>query len=519
MKLSFTPLFTGAVLASAALAPIALAQEASPAATAEAAATAGSTATPDVPAKPAVPAKPVVPVLPKKPAAVASPAPSPSTKTAKEAGDEKETLALAKAAADELAASVEYQTAQAKRVEARGKIADRSKGEIGRARERATDLVKLQLTRVEKAALVVETAPEGLQVLLEEIVALSVIAQESASSIAEVRTHDDGTEDTLQEIASCFEEIGEKASSFVDELSEQAERQGANVDIRVNEDGSVHFRAGRGDDRVFYGSPVEIKEGETVNDAVSIGESVTVHGHVLGSAVALGGNVLVGKTGRIDGDASAVGGRITVEDGGRIEGEQVSLGPGAATALLTQFASPPAAPRPLGARIGMKLVMAAAEFLCFFLLGLLTITVIPRRIDLVAEGLTGHPVKSGALGMLASFLFFPLTILLFIIVIGIPFVPILWFGYFLCGFVGSVALALVIGRRIPSKTPLTSTGTLAAGAGLLVAVGLVPILGWLVWIFAGIFALGAALYTRFGQDRDQGSNNTAVPGTGISSIA
>jgi hypothetical protein len=239
---------------------------------------------------------------------------------------------------------------------------------------------------------------------------------------------------------------------------------------------------------------------------------------VRGSAVAIGGNVHVGKTGRVEGDASAVGGRITVDEGGKIDGERVALGPGAAGALLTQFAARPAPTLPLAARIGMSLVTAAAEFLCFFLLGLLTIAIIPRRVDLVAEGLSGHPFKSGAFGLLAGFLFFPLTLLLAVIVIGIPLIPILWFGYFLLSFVGYVSLAQLVGRRFPTSKPLTGTATFAMGAGLIVAVGLVPILGKLVWFFAGFFALGAALITRFGQDRSNGPA-AAVPGAGISSIA
>lgn len=509
----FAPLLTTAAVAAGALfAPLAQAQDTTPsAAPATTAAPAATPVPPVVPVAPVRPKKLVVPATPATPDKSASPSGTPA------AGPD---LELAKGAVEDLAAAVDYQIGQAKRVEARGKISTSQAGEISRARERATELVTLQLGRVQKAGVEVQADKAKLGVLVEEIAALRRIAGEVAESISEVRTHDDATEEALQDIARCFEAIAEKADGFAEELAVQAESNGM-VGIRIDHDGSVTIHHG-GDDRVSYGHPVEVKEGETVNDAVSIGESVTVNGHVRGSAVALGGDVRVGKTGRVDGDASAVGGRITVEDGGRIDGEQVSLGAGAAGALLTQFAKPaPEVPLPLPTRIGMRLVTAAAQFLCFFLLGLLTVTVIPRRVDVVAEGLAGHPVKAGAFGMLAAFLFVPITVLLFIIIIGWPIIPLVMLAYVVFGFVGFVALALLLGRRVPTKSALTTTGTLAIGAGLIVAVGLVPILGGMVWLFAGFFALGAALMTRFGQDRSNGDSNgdsAVVPG-GMSSIA
>lgn len=499
------PLFTTAAFATGALhVPAASAQGATPAAAPATTAAPARPAAARKAAAEATPAKPAEAAVPASPAATASPASAPN-------------LGLAKAAVEDLSAAVEYQIGQAKRVEARGKIAAAEAGEIRRARERASDLVALQLGRVQKTGADVQGGTAKLDVLVEEIAALRRVAGELGESIAEVRTHDDATEETLQEIAACFDEISDKADGFAEELSEEAVREGLALDISVGEDGSVRINAG-GDDRVAYGHPVEVKVGETVNDAVSMGDTVTVLGRVRGSAVAIGGDVLVGKTGHVDGDASAIGGRVVVEEGGHVEGEQVSLGPGAAGALLTQFARPtPSVPLPLPTRMGLRLVKAAAQFLCFFLLGLLTITVIPRRVDVVAEGLAEHPFKAGAFGMLAAFLAVPITVLLFVIIIGWPIIPLLMLAYVVFGFVGFVALALLVGRRIPTKSPLTSTGTLAVGAGLIVAIGLVPILGPLVWFFAGFFALGAALMTRFGQDRSNDQSPT-IPGE-ISSLA
>ena len=69
-----------------------------------------------------------------------------------------------------------------------------------------------------------------------------------------------------------------------------------------------------------------------------------------------------------------------VDDGGKIDGERISLGTGA---LLGAVRSAPAIPKPWPMRLGGSLLRAGAQFLCFFLLGLLAIAIFPRRIAVV----------------------------------------------------------------------------------------------------------------------------------------
>ena len=462
------------------------------------------TATPATPAQPETAATPAEPVAPRGGTGAATG----GIDDAKEkidaaqekidAAKRKAALTLTKALVEELEAAVEYQSAQAQRIEARGALAAAQRAEIERARERATDHVRVQTARVVKAKDELLAGTAGVEEVAEEIEALDRIADEGSESIAAVLTYDDRTEETLQEIAACIEAISDMAEDAVEEIEEASENGGLSLEVRVSgENGAVHIRAG-GADRVSYGNAVEVKIDETVNDAVAFGHGVTVNGRVLGSAVSFGGDVRVGKTGHVEGDAAAFGGRVLVDDGGTVEGERLSFGPGA---ILSTFRSAPDVEVPWPTRLGGNLLTAGAQFLCFFLLGLVVLAIAPRRAEVVAGALAAHPLKAGGFGVLAAVLWLPITVLLAVTVIGIVLIPFFWLAYPVFGFFGYVALALVVGRKLPTQVEPTNTAVLAIGAAVIVVVGLIPVLGWLTWILAGFFAVGATLMTRFGEDR------------------
>lgn len=519
--------FTLTALAGAFLLPSAsaLAQENAPTATAAASAA----ATPESTVTPAAAATPATPVRPKKLVApgglVAPTPPSPpvssgalpaATSKMSDAERTKAEITLATAHVDELKAAVDYQVAQAQRIETRGPLAVELQGEIRRARERATDHARVQLARVEKTLAGLAAGSAKLPEVAEEIEALARVTSEGASSIAEIRTRGGRTEETLQEIAGCFEEIAAKARRAAERLADEARREGFSLGIHVDdEDGAVTIGVHSDDsDRVSYGSPINIKEGEEVNDAVAMFDNLVVNGTVLGDAVSIGGDILIGKTGHVQGDAASIFGRVVVEDGGKVDGERVSLGSGA---LLAGIRSAPELPQPWPTRFGSALLTGGAQFLCFFLLGLLAIAIFPRRTAVVTEALSEHPFKAGAFGVLAAVAWLPITILLVVTVVGILLIPFFWLAYPLFGFFGYVSLALIIGRRLPTKVIPTNTALLAIGAAVIVAVGFIPVLGPMIWFLATFFAIGATLMTRFGQDRSNG-NASAVPGD-MASIA
>ena len=488
MRIVFLPSF--AILTATLFATHASAQETpAPESTA---APAAPTAPPSAPV--VSPRKPVAPKTPATPVAAASPEASATPQGRLPIGTIHSMVA-------ELRAAVEYQTVRSVSIEARGNMATAQRDEIRRGRERAADHVSVQMARVEKAMHAVAAKPVDVVQLTEEVRALRSTASEGADDIAGILTHDDRTEDTLQDIADCFEEIEQAADDFLEDLEELVDEPETHGSVEVtvdSETGSLRIRAGNSD-LVSYGNAVEVKLGEIVRDAVSFGNNVSVKGTVTGSAVAFGGDVHVAKGGVVDGDAAAFGGTIIVDDGGRVDGEKISFGPGA---LLSPFKSshgPRPAIAPWPTRMGGKLLAAGAQFVCFFLGGLLLLAVAPRRTQAVADALAAHPFKAGGVGILAAIAWLPITVLLAVTIIGLLLIPFFWLLYPAAGFLGYVALALIVGRKLPTKVIPTHTALLAIGAAVIVGIGLVPVLGKLIWFFAAFFALGAALMTRFGQ--------------------
>lgn len=392
------------------------------------------------------------------------------------------------------------------------------KPEIGRALDRAVDQVQTQLLRIEKAADATKTGSTfDLESLEDEISAMVGIADVAGDRIANVRTKGGDTEDTLQDIASEIREISEHAEAAAEDVERALERAESN-----DGDGSVRVRVGDREygsdgERVSFGGGITVEAGESVESAVSFGGPITVVGTVDGDVVSMGGNITVQSTGHVRGDAVAVGGRVKVEDGGRVDGEVKSAGPGAIAAGIAAGGSGDRGPRrPVlsgPARLGQRMIQAAILFLVFFLLGLLAVNLVPERTDVVADALANHPLKSGGLGFLLGGFVLPLLcVLLAITIIGIlPLVFVVIPGAFLAVFLGYVALATVIGRRLPTNVDPTRAAVLAIGAVVIVVLWAIPVIGWIFLFVAGFFGFGAVLMTRFGQQPANGVPPTPSP--------
>ncbi len=306
---------------------------------------------------------------------------------------------------------------------------------------------------------------------------------------------------------------GESDRSVRDPMRDSRER-GARQ-RRGGHDGDDGGRRGR--DRVLHGDQV-IGAGERARDVVVVGGSVRLEPGavarqvtaILGSvdlgpgasvdreAVAIGGDIHVADGARVGADAVSIGGKIVIDDGGEVEGEQTSIGVPGLGGLLTLAGRPSwesGRESPL-----WRLGSALGQFAVFFLLGLLVLTLFPRRIEAVTGSLVNAPVKALLTGMLGTIALPVVLLLLVVTVVGIPFIAVIALGIAVAAAMGYTALALYFGRALPfhfvQGTPVVQ---LALGTALLVAVGQIPILGFLSWIAAWIIMAGVVLRTRFGQ--------------------
>ncbi len=101
-------------------------------------------------------------------------------------------------------------------------------------------------------------------------------------------------------------------------------------------------KSGSGNDRVQFGSSINVTEDEDVgslvcigcsvrvagtsSDVVAIGGRVQVEGHVKGDVVAIGGGVMLGENAKVGGDVVTIGGELARQNGSEVGGEIVSQG-------------------------------------------------------------------------------------------------------------------------------------------------------------------------------------------------
>ena len=260
------------------------------------------------------------------------------------------------------------------------------------------------------------------------------------------------------------------------------------------------FGSGDGNDVVGTGH-LEVGENETVGDAVSYGGGLEVKGHVEGDAVAFGGGVHLGPTAQVDGDVYSFGGGITKEDGASVDGEEVAFGGGFWPLPGVRHKPDPEhkEPRVRRSHGGTTLPGFLAWFAVLFGGGFLAMMFAPNRMRLLEAELKRDPVRCGVTGLLGMIGLIPLSVVLIVTVIGIPVALGLWVVTAVGWLMGLAALANQIGTRLPLRNVRkTQAVVLAAGVLLMLLVGLIPVLGGLVWGVIGFLSLGTIIRSRFG---------------------
>jgi len=283
-------------------------------------------------------------------------------------------------------------------------------------------------------------------------------------------------------------------------------------------------------DVVRVGENVTIGEDEKVmGDAVAVGGTVRVRGHVSDNVVAVGGNAVIESTAVVGGDVVAVGGRVKVSEGAVVRGEKVSVGifgPG--------FAKGPGMSFGWGPPPWLESVIHGALFLGAFLFAWLIHALSARRLENVRSTLEQRFFVSLVLGLLAFPAAFLVGVLLVITIIGIPAAIVLPLIFGVLTFMGFVAVLWSIGRSILGALRGRTPGFEGAlGFGLLLLFVFLQIEGvWKRsdWLGASLFGyllfsllavisfvgMGAVLLSRVGSRGAENAAAVAAPGGAVS---
>ena len=239
----------------------------------------------------------------------------------------------------------------------------------------------------------------------------------------------------------------------------------------------------------FVSQPAEARGrdgGQTkVFDGIYVPAGETVDGDV---------NTVFGDAeiaGTVTGDCNAVFGTCTVDDGGHVGGKINSVNNDMVRAFV---------PWAIG-RHGDGVVAEQDHRLLGKLLGsvivILVFLLFPLRMRVALDRVERHPALSAVTGFFGALLSIPIGLLLLITIIGIPLIPLEIAALFAFMWIGTGAIALLVGRRLcelvmPAATP-SPLVALIIGLVVVSAAEIMPLVGWIVTAIVCLVGLGSAI--------------------------
>jgi hypothetical protein len=259
-------------------------------------------------------------------------------------------------------------------------------------------------------------------------------------------------------------------------------------------------------DRVQIGKSIEVGPDETVGDAVCIGCSIRVQGHVMGDAVAIGGAVDVDS--KVNGDAVAIGGSVRLGPDSSVGGDVTTVGGAVQRDSTSSVGGDVVVNHHLPVMSGMMgmgtlfLMGLVASIpltiilsvICYFILG-------QQRVEVMVGALrarTGPAMLAGLAVLIGAaivmFLFphagtlKPIVVVVIAIAVCITMI------------VGYTAVSMWAGRGVAKgASPIAA---LILGAIVVAVAQSIPLIGFFLVIVFALAAVGTAITTGFGTHSD-----------------
>lgn len=242
---------------------------------------------------------------------------------------------------------------------------------------------------------------------------------------------------------------------------------------------------------VVISGDVTVPRGETVDGIVIVSGDLRLAGHVTGDVVLVSGDATV--SGRIDGSLVTIGGEARLlprahVDGNVHYGDERPVIAGSAIVRGDVSKEDGLDSLDLLPFISVFLLWLAVG-ISMAILGALLLLVAPRAADAIEARSRERIGPLIAIGIAAVIALPVAAAIAAVTVVGLPLAFVIALALLPLWAVSYCASAWVLGRRIV-KAPRNRILAFLAGLGILRALALVPILGFLVGIAAAIFGLG-----------------------------
>lgn len=266
---------------------------------------------------------------------------------------------------------------------------------------------------------------------------------------------------------------------------------GGEVSVAANVDGNTTITGGN----------VVLDSAAAIGGNVYLaGGNVEIHGAVRQALLATGGSVtlngVVGRDVEISAGEFKLGPRAQIAGNLRYKAKKVHIDPAArVTGTVTAI--------PTRSGIGLWSVL---WFLGILLAGVVIVALFPRFMSEAAAILAARPVRSGIVGLCWGILI-PIAIVVAAVTrIGIPLALLTTAVYLVVFFVGGIPFSLWLGQRILRARPATGLRRVLVafliGGTILQLVELLPIVGPLLGLVAGILGVGTIVLRAWASRRE-----------------
>ncbi|HEU5126013.1 MAG TPA: RDD family protein [Verrucomicrobiae bacterium] len=272
---------------------------------------------------------------------------------------------------------------------------------------------------------------------------------------------------------------------------------------------------------VTFGKTAKLKSDETAEAVVAIGGSADVKGRVreavvsiFGDAnvdsevndavVAVLGNVRLGSNAVVHRDVVAIGGTVEFADGAVVDGQvqpiEIAI-PGLPRldSLKLWITECVFKMRPLSLQVRWVWIVAGIFVLLYFLVAI----AFPKPVRICVDELTGRPATTFFVGLLAKILVPLLVLILAATGIGLLVAPFVIAAAFFGMLVGKAAvleyLGTALGRPVGFDGKNQPLLALLIGTVLMLALYLVPFVGFLTFAILGMWGFGAAITGAIGR--------------------